>query len=144
MTAVGGTTGTGLVGRVTNILTKPASEWDVIDTESASIGSLYTGYACILAAIPALASIVGGLLFLHWGVIVIAVIAVLSYVAQLVGVFISAFVIDALAPSFGGQKSQIQALKLVVYAQTAAWVAGVANIIPGIGGLIALAGGIYS
>ncbi|HEX4097250.1 MAG TPA: Yip1 family protein, partial [Caulobacteraceae bacterium] len=72
------------------------------------------------------------------------VAAVLSYVLGLVGLFITAFIIDALAPSFGAEKSQIQALKLVVYAQTAAWVAGVANIIPGLGGLVALAGGIYS
>jgi hypothetical protein len=130
MTAVGGTSGTGLVGRVVNILTKPASEWDVIDTESASIGSLYTGYAMILAAIPAIASIIGGLVFLHWGVIVIAVVAVLSYVAQLIGVFVSAFIIDALAPSFGGTKNQIQALKLTVYSATAGWVAGILGIMP--------------
>jgi hypothetical protein len=47
-------------------------------------------------------------------------------------------------PSFGGQKSQIQALKLVIYAYTASWVAGIALIIPILGGLVALAGGIYS
>jgi hypothetical protein len=119
-----------------NILTKPAAEWDVIDKEPATIGSLYTGYACILAAIPAIASILGGLLFLHWGVIVIAVIAVLSYVAQLVGVFVSAFVIDALAPSFGGQKGQIQALKLTIYSATPGWVAGILGIMPALGLLV--------
>ena len=136
MTAVGGTSGTGLVGRVTNILTKPAAEWDVIDAEPATVSSLYTGYAMILAAIPAIASILGGLLFLHWGVIVIAVIAVLSYIAQLVGVFVSAFVIDALAPSFGGTKSQIQALKLTIYSATPGWVAGILGIVPFLGLLV--------
>ncbi len=38
----------------------------------------------------------------------------------------------------------MQALKLAAYAFTAAWVAGVAQVVPWIGALIALAGGIYS
>jgi hypothetical protein len=70
--------------------------------------------------------------------------AVLQYVLALVGVFISAFIIDALASSFGGEKNQVQALKLVVYANTALWVAGIANIIPVFGGLIVLVGLVYT
>jgi hypothetical protein len=125
------------------MLMKPAAEWDVIDGEPATVGGLYTGYACILAAIPALASLVSSLLFVH--MIVVALVgAVLSYLLALVGVFIVAMIIDALAPSFGAQKNQLQALKLVVYANTASWVAGIANIIPILGGLIALAGAIYT
>jgi hypothetical protein len=126
------------------MLMKPAAEWDVIDGEQASVGGLYTGYACILAAIPAIASLVSGLLFLHMMMVAVLVSAVLSYVLALVGIFLIAMIIDALAPSFGAQKSQIQALKLVIYAYTASWVAGIALIIPILGGLIALAGGIYS
>jgi len=126
------------------MLMKPAAEWDVIDGEQASVGGLYTGYACILAAIPALASIVSSLLFLHLAIVFALVSAVLSYVLALVGIFIIAMIIDALAPSFGAQKSQIQALKLVVYAYTASWVAGIALLIPILGSLVALAGGIYS
>ena len=144
MSVVGGSASTGLVARVQNMLMKPAAEWDVIDGESASVGGLYTGYACILAAIPALATIVSSLLFLHMAILLALVSAVLSYVLALVGIFLIAMIIDALAPSFGAQKSQIQALKLVVYAYTASWVAGIALIIPILGGLIALAGGIYS
>src|SRR5476649_779315 len=97
MSVVGGSASTGLVARVQNILMKPAAEWDVIDGETASTGGLYTGYACILAAV---AVVLQALLFTHWAVIPMVVIAVLSYFAQLLGVFISAFIIDALAPSF--------------------------------------------
>ena len=118
MSVVGGASTTGLVTRVQNIIMKPAAEWDVIAPEPATVAGLYTGYACILAAIPAIASILGTFLFLHWAILPIIVIAVLGYVAQLLGVFISAFVIDALAPSFGAQKNQIQALKLTVYSAT--------------------------
>ncbi len=70
--------------------------------------------------------------------------AVLGYVLALVGLFITSFIVDALAPSFGGEKNQVQALKLVAYANTAAWVAGTLNIIPVLGALATLVGGIYS
>jgi hypothetical protein len=144
MSVVGGSSSTSLIARVQNMIMKPAAEWDVIDGETASVGGLFTGYACILAAIPALASIVSSLLFIHWTIVPALVSAVLSYVLALVGIYVIAFIIDALAPSFGAQKSQIQALKLVIYAYTASWVAGIALIIPVLGGLVALAGGIYS
>src|SRR5271167_1975317 len=109
----------GLVERVQNILLKPATEWDVIAAEPATIQGLYVGYACILAAIPAVALILQAVLFTHWAVIPMVLIAVLTYAASLAGVFVLGFIIDALAPSFDAQKSQIQALKLAVYSYTA-------------------------
>lgn len=142
MTVVSGSSNTGLVARVQNILTKPAAEWDVINTETATVGGLYTGYACILAAIPAIATILGGVLFTH-NLIGSVIAGVLGYVLSLVGLFIIAFIVDALGPSFGAQKSQIQALKLVTYSNTAGWVAGIGGIFPPIAGLLALIGGIY-
>jgi hypothetical protein len=51
----------GLIQRVQNILLKPAAEWDVIEAEPATVQGLYVGYICILAAIPAIASILGSL-----------------------------------------------------------------------------------
>jgi hypothetical protein len=144
MSVVSGPSNAGLVARVQNMITKPALEWDVIAPEPASVGGLYTGYACVLAAIPAIATIISSALFGHLGVLFGVVSAVLGYVLGLAAVYLVAFIIDALAPSFGAEKSQIQALKLVVYAYTASWVAGIALIIPVLGGLIALAGAIYS
>ena len=66
MSVVGGSASTGLIARVQNILMKPAAEWDVIDGEPATVGGLYTGYACILAAIPAIASVIGSFFLLEW------------------------------------------------------------------------------
>jgi len=43
-----------------------------------------------------------------------------------------ALIIDALAPTFNGQRSQIQALKVAAYSSTAAWVAGIFALIPGL------------
>ena len=76
---------------------------------------------------------------MHWGVIPIIVIAALSYVFSLVGVYIMGMIIDALAPSFDGQKNQVQAMKLAVYPYTAAWVAGILNIVPLLGILAVIA-----
>jgi hypothetical protein len=123
---------------------KPAAEWDVIDGEPASVGGLFAGYACILAAIPAVAVLIQMTLFGHNPILGV-VIGVLSYVSSLAAVFVMALIIDALAPSFGAQKSQIQALKLTVYSYTASWVAGILNIVPVLGLLAGLAGlyGLY-
>ncbi|MDQ2860771.1 MAG: YIP1 family protein [Pseudomonadota bacterium] len=136
----------GLVARMQGILLHPRAEWDIIDTEPATTQGLFTGYACILAAIPPVALILSHLLFIHWTIVPIVVIAVVSYVASLIGVFIVGFIIDALAPSFDGQKNQVQAMKLAVYSYTAAWVAGILNIVPllGILAIIAAFYGLYT
>jgi hypothetical protein len=70
---------------------------------------------------------------------------VLTYAASLATVYISALIIDKLAPSFDSTPNFIQALKLVAYSLTAGWVAGVLNIIPMLGILTVLAAlyGIY-
>lgn len=144
MSVVGGTGTTGLVARVQNILMRPAAEWDVIDREPATVSGLFTGYACILAAIPAVLSLLSSLLFVHWTIIIALVGALLNYVLGLAAIYVIALIVDALAPSFGAQRSPLQALKLIVYSYTAVWVAGFALIIPILGGLVVLAGLIYS
>jgi hypothetical protein len=62
-----------------------------------------------------------------------------------VGVAVLAFVINALAPTFGAEKNSVQAWKLAVYSYTPAWVAGVLQIFPLLGMLALLAAlyGIY-
>ena len=44
-----------LVERAKNILLTPAKEWDVIKGEQLTIVDMFTKYAMILAAIPAVA-----------------------------------------------------------------------------------------
>jgi len=68
---------------------------------------------------------------------------VLQYVLALILVYLLALIINALAPTFEGQKDQLQALKTVAYSWTAGWVAGIATILPWLGSLIAVAGAIY-
>lgn len=140
-----------LVNRAKGILMNPKAEWPVIDTEPATVGSLYTGYIIPLAAIPAIASFIGlsviGISVLGFSLRVPAGTALTSaavqYALGLVGTFVLALIIDALAPSFGGQKNQVQALKVAAYASTASWVAGIFLLIPSLAILAAL-GGLYT
>ncbi|HZC16204.1 MAG TPA: Yip1 family protein, partial [Caulobacteraceae bacterium] len=138
-----------LIARVQGILMTPRTEWDKIDVEPATTQGLFTGYACILVAIPAAARIIGGLwpacllgVCVHKSLIAVVIGAVLYYILSLVGVFVTALIVDELAPSFGGEKHRIQALKVVVYSWTAFWLAGIFAAVPMLA--ILSLGGFYS
>jgi len=68
--------------------------------------------------------------------------AVVVYALSLAGVFVVAYIIDYLAGTFGARKSPDNAMRVSAYAPTAAWVAGVFNIIPALAFLGIL--GLYS
>jgi hypothetical protein len=106
----------------------------------------------ILAAIPAIAtfiksSLIGyDLLGVTMRIPMLSGLghAIATYLVSLLVVYLVALIIDALAPTFGGEKNRVQALKATAYAWTATWVAGVAIIIPWLGWLIVLAGVVYA
>ncbi|OGU27515.1 MAG: hypothetical protein A2057_05330 [Ignavibacteria bacterium GWA2_35_9] len=137
-----------LVERAKNIMFNPKQEWEVIKAESITTGDLYTKYAIILAAIPAIAGFIGYTVFgLSWGFGTIRIPAsssliwaVVSYITGLAGIFILSFIVDALAPSFGSTKDMTASTKVVVFAYTPAWVAGIFFIFPTLGFIAALAG----
>jgi hypothetical protein len=142
-----------LIARVKAMLLTPKTEWPVVASEPATVGGLYKNYILLLAAIPVVFAFIdmsligmnvpfGG--FMRLGIGAGLTTMVLSYVLSLAGVYVVALIVDALAPTFGGQKDRVQALKVVAYAYTASWIAGAGQIVPGIGFLILLAGGIYS
>lgn len=138
--------------RAKRIITDPNAEWPVIEREQTTVEKLYREYIALLAAVPVLASMVGGVVIGSPGLfgwsrtpVVLAVItAILTYALALVGVYVAAFIVDKLAPTFDSKPDQMQALKLVAYAYTPAWVAGAALLIPILGGFVAFAGSIYS
>jgi hypothetical protein len=141
-----------IIDRVKNILTTPKTEWPVAAAEPATVKDLYTGYIAIIAALPIIAGFIKSSLIGTSGFgltvrtpIGIGLIGmVLHYVLALVLAYVVALIINALAPTFGGQKNMVQALKTVAYAWTASWIAGIAIIVPWLGWLIALAGAVYA
>jgi len=132
-----------LQARVMNILTKPQTEWPVIAMEPSDVASLYKNYILILAAIPAVAGTLGWMLiggfFGPVGLTFAIMSGIMGYCVSLASAFIAAFIIEKLAPTFDSHGDTAQALKLVAYASTPVWVAGILRIVPLLGVLILLA-----
>ena len=141
-----------IVERIKAILTTPRTEWPAAAAEPATVQNLYAGYIAIVAALPIIAGFIKGSLIGAgaFGITVRTPIGmgivgmVLHYVLALAIVYVVALIINALAPTFGGQKDMVQALKTVAYSWTASWIAGIAVIVPWLGWLIAIAGAIYA
>ena len=140
-----------LVERAKNILLTPNKEWDVIKGESLTVTDMFTKYAMILAAIPAVAGFIGyALIGVSYGfgtfripIGSALVWAILMYIVSLAGTYLFGFIIDALAPSFGCAKNLAASMKVVVFSYTAAWIAGILMIIPSLGILGSIAS-VYS
>lgn len=145
-----GETSSSLIERIKNILLKPKEEWERIDAEPATVSGLMTGWVVPLAAIGPVAGLIGGLVFGYGGfgitfrpsVMGAVTTAVIGYVLALVSAFLLAKIIDALAPTFGGQKNPVQAMKVAAYSGTASYLAGIFQIVPALAILGIL--GLYS
>jgi hypothetical protein len=140
-----------LVERCKGILFRPNEEWQTISGETSSIADLYKSYIIILAAIGPVASIIGmsivGISLPFVGSFRIPITtavtsAIVQYVLTLAGVYVLAIIIDALAPTFSGQKNMNQAFKLAAYSYTPGWLCGIFTIIPllGVLGILGLYG----
>lgn len=127
-----------LMDRVKNILLSPVSEWEKIKNESYTVSDLFRRYVMILAAIPAVAALIGfsvfgfsfGLSTIRMPIGTVVTYCILNYVFSLIGVYLMAVIIDLLSPYFGASKDMDTALKIAVFSMTPAWVAGIFYIIP--------------
>ena len=135
-----------LVERIKGILLQPRSEWAKIDSEPGDAGYLVSNYVAILAAIAPICTFVGTSLIgvggERIGIGLGLLRAVVVYVLTLIGFFIVGYIIDFLAGTFSARKNLQSAMKVSAYAPTAAWLAGVFNIIPALSFLSIL--GLYS
>ena len=123
------------IERAKNIITSPNKEWDVIALEQPNTGQIIMGYVLLLAGAAAVAAFIGfGLIGFNSGLFHYATTswgiyyALRVLIAAIVGVFISALVIDALAPSFGSEKNMGRSVQLVEYSYTPGWVGGLLAI----------------
>jgi hypothetical protein len=129
-----------VIERAKAILLQPAATWPVIDAEPATVQSIYKDWLIIIAAIPPLChfigmSLVGASTFgISYRMPIVSglVWLVVGYVLSLVALFLLALLVDALAPTFGGVKNQVSAMKVVAYGVTASCVAGVLSLVPSV------------
>jgi hypothetical protein len=141
-----------LIDRVKNILLKPKQEWQTISQEQPNVQAIITNYVLPLALVAAVATFLGLVLIgtpagifrykstdlgLYYGIRVL--------VGSIGSVFLSAFVIDILAPNFGSEKNMDRSIQLVAYSFTPTLLGGIFSIIPSLAVLGMLAGiyGLY-
>ncbi|RBP04527.1 Yip1-like protein [Roseiarcus fermentans] len=133
--------------RARAMILSPAAEWRRIEPEPGDVGFLFSNYAAFLAAIPPVCAFLRHGAFgwgprlhhVHHGFFASLFGGIVHYLATFVALYIMAVVVDGLAPNFSTQKNPQNALKLVVYSMTPAWVAGVFVLVPGLGFLRLLA-----
>jgi hypothetical protein len=125
--------------RITKLLKDPKAEWPVIAAEQTTVEHLYKSYIGPLAAIPAIAGFIGGSIIGYSAPFIGTyrtpfvrgfVAMIVTFALMLVGVYVSAFIINKLAPTFESTPNELQALKLTGYAATPSFLGGIFNIIP--------------
>jgi hypothetical protein len=127
--------------RALAVLTDPAAVWPRIAKEPDDAASLLSTYVAPFALIPLFSSLIGaciiGVIMPSLGVVRASPLdgifsAILGYVATFANVLIVGFVIDVLAPMFGGRRDFNGAVKLAVYSFTPVWLAGIFLLLPGL------------
>lgn len=139
--------------RIINLLTNPHDEWKAIAVEATDITSLYREYIGLLAIIPALCTFLGlcvvGVRVPFLGLTVRTPVAegmihfIVWYICSLASVYLSAVIIEKLAPSFQSRGDTLQAVKLVGFAATPVWLAGVFSLVPSLS-MLSLIAGLYA
>ena len=115
---------------------------------------IMVNYVAVLAAIPFVATLIGDLwyynLFIPLGfvgnyVAFAFVSAFLTYILDVVGVYVVGLVIGMLAPTFGSSNDPIKSLKLAAFIFTPVFLIGALNIIPllGVLSILGLLYGLY-
>jgi len=136
-----------LIERAQAILLRPRQTWPQIAAEPADVASLYSRWIAIVAAVPAIATFIGwtliggGMFGVTYRLSIAAGLGqmVVGYLLSLVAVYVLALIVDALAPTFGGSKDFIAALKVVGYGSTAGFLGGIFNLLPALGWLALIA-----
>jgi len=143
-----------IIERAKTILLTPRTEWPVIAGEATTAQDIYLRYVAPLVGVGVLASLIGGVLIgipipllgtVRLGLGAALGGAILHFVLTFVAVFVVAMIVDALAPTFGGRKDALGALKVTAYSFTPAWVAAALTILPTLGAIASLLGlyGLY-
>jgi hypothetical protein len=140
-----------IVTRAKNMITNPKVEWNVIAAEQPNTAQIITQYVVPLTLLGAIAAFIGygligfSMLGLHvggmsWGIYY----ALNKLILGILSVFVTAWVVDLLAPSFASEKDFGRSVQLVAYGATPGLLAGIFAILPFIAAIIAIAGAIYS
>ena len=136
-----------LIERVKNIIVTPKTEWEVINREAATPGSLFTSYILPLAIFASLGSVIRYFLTVGcmgtWGFKYVIAGALIAFIAVLLSFYLTALIVDMLAPSFNSEKNLGKSAQLVAYSGTPSYIGGFLSFIPVIGPIISIAAWAY-
>ncbi|MBB5711058.1 Yip1 family protein [Sphingomonas xinjiangensis] len=135
----GRSTQTNMIERIKSMILKPKGEWARIDAEPKTPRDIVLGWVVPLAAIGPAAGAIGQIVFgvpvpfvgtVRPDPMAVVATAITGYVLSILSFFIVSAIINALAPSFGGVKNMIQAMKVAAYSMTATYIGGIFSIVP--------------
>ena len=134
-----------------SILLQQQSEWSKVFAEESERQN-YIQYGVIMTVIAHVAMFIGNAFIVSsitafggfgFGPGYFAVFEGIQAVLAVAMLYIVPQILAAVAPSFGGQNNTLSATKLYVFSMTPAWIGMMFGILPVIGWLGAIAGGIY-
>ena len=120
------------------LVRSPASFMNANKENDVSVNTLMINYVAVLAAVPFIATLIGRLWFygLFFGALSIGyvfVLSILTYVLDIVAVFVVGYIIWKIAPNFGTSTTQVRATRTAAYVFTPAFLISILNIIPFLG-----------
>jgi len=117
------------------LVTNPQAFMQKNKDVSVSVNTIMINYVAVLAVIPFIAVFLGPLWYYHFSSLVAFAFtwAVLTYIFDLIGVFVTGFIIWKLAPTFGANITQARGTLISAWILTPAFLISILNIIPFIG-----------
>lgn len=117
------------------LVTNPVAYMTKNKDVSVSVNTIMVNYVAILAVIPFIATLIGPLWYYHYTFLYeyAFTLAVLTYIFDVIAVFVVGYLIWKLAPTFGSTTDQKRGTLLAAWIFTPAFLISILNIIPFIG-----------
>ena len=135
-----------ILDRVKAIITNPKETWPQIRDEQISVKDLYLKYFLVLAAVPAIAKLIGNVFAGRFSFALTS--AIITYIISLGFLYIGALIVEKIAGTCGGETDVASGVKFLGFAAVPTYIAGILDIIPhspaGLLSLIGLLISLYS
>jgi len=129
-----------ILGRLLAVMKNPRGVWSSIKNDGDSIFDVYRKYLVFLVAVPVVCFFIGMAIvgetdpyqaeksrIPFFGGLAYAVV---HYLLLLANIYILAFLLDFLAPKFGGTTNRLDSFKLVAFSMSPIFIGGLLNLIP--------------
>ncbi|MFP4060332.1 MAG: Yip1 family protein [Bacteroidales bacterium] len=115
-----------IVKRTKNIIVNPIGEWEIIKAESPGKNNVLKNFVLPYVVVIGIAALIGSAIFhsrFGFSISYIITSSIISMIMAFAGVYLSALLINELAPSFDSVKNSDNSFSYVAYSFTAYFVA---------------------